>query len=69
MIDRLMARTRLDRLLPRGAILLAVLTFGGYAMGLVRDRIFARTFGAGTELDGAAPATGRTGPLLIARGT
>jgi putative peptidoglycan lipid II flippase len=50
-IDRLMARTRLDRLLPRGAILLAVLTFGGYAMGLVRDRIFARTFGAGTELD------------------
>ncbi len=46
-----MARTRLDRLLPRGAILLAVLTFGGYAMGLVRDRIFARTFGAGTELD------------------
>jgi putative peptidoglycan lipid II flippase len=50
-IERLLARTRLDRLLPRGAILLAVLTFGGYAMGLVRDRIFARTFGAGTELD------------------
>ncbi len=23
----------------------------GYAMGLVRDRIFARTFGAGPELD------------------
>jgi putative peptidoglycan lipid II flippase len=46
-----MARTRLDRLLPRGAILLAVLTFGGYAMGLVRDRIFARSFGAGTQLD------------------
>ncbi|MGZ8437198.1 MAG: murein biosynthesis integral membrane protein MurJ [Candidatus Limnocylindrales bacterium] len=51
MIERLMAWTRLDRLLPRGAILLALLTFGGYAMGLVRDRIFARTFGAGTELD------------------
>lgn len=51
MIDRLVARTRLDRVLPRGAILLAILTFGGYAMGLVRDRIFARTFGAGTELD------------------
>jgi putative peptidoglycan lipid II flippase len=50
-IDRLLAQTRLDRLLPRGAILLAVLTFGGYGMGLVRDRIFARTFGAGTELD------------------
>lgn len=51
MIEHLTVRTRLDRLLPRGAILLAVLTFGGYVMGLVRDRIFARTFGAGTELD------------------
>jgi putative peptidoglycan lipid II flippase len=48
---RVAASTWLDRLLPRGAVLLAVLTFGGYAMGLVRDRIFARTFGAGTELD------------------
>lgn len=28
-----------------------MLTFGGYLMGLVRDRIFARTFGAGAELD------------------
>ena len=37
--------------LPRGAILLSVLTFAGYAMGLVRDRMFARTFGAGPELD------------------
>ena len=46
-----MIRTWLDRLLPRGAFLLAVLTFGGYAMGLVRDRIFARSFGAGTALD------------------
>ncbi len=51
MIERVVAWTRLDRLLPRGAFLLAVLTFGGYAMGLVRDRLFARTFGAGTELD------------------
>jgi putative peptidoglycan lipid II flippase len=50
-IERVMAWTRFDRLLPRGAALLAVLTFGGYAMGLVRDRIFARTFGAGTDLD------------------
>ncbi len=37
--------------LARGAIILSVLTFGGYLMGLVRDRIFARTFGAGAELD------------------
>lgn len=41
----------IDRLIPRGALLLAVLAFGGYAMGLVRDRLFARTFGAGIELD------------------
>jgi len=44
-------RRATERILPRGAILLSVLTFAGYAMGLVRDRIFARTFGAGTELD------------------
>ena len=37
--------------LARGAIVLSVLTFAGYAMGLVRDRMFARTFGAGAELD------------------
>lgn len=41
----------IDRFLPRGAILLSVLSFGAYGMGLVRDRIFARTFGAGSELD------------------
>jgi putative peptidoglycan lipid II flippase len=45
------ARTLIDRLLPRGAILLSVLTFAAYGMGLVRDRIQARTFGAGSELD------------------
>ncbi len=39
------------RFVPQGAILLAVLTFGSYAMGLARDRMFARTFGAGHELD------------------
>ena len=37
--------------MPRGAILLSVLTFGSYLMGLVRDRILTRTFGAGEELD------------------
>src|SRR5438045_3787742 len=45
------ARVVLDRFLPRGAILLSVLSFGSYAMGLVRDRTFARTFGAGSQLD------------------
>lgn len=45
-IDRLLAR-----FLPRGVILLSALTFVAYVMGLVRDRTFARTFGAGSELD------------------
>ncbi|MEZ4597084.1 MAG: lipid II flippase MurJ [Chloroflexota bacterium] len=37
--------------LPPGALLLSVLTFGSYLMGLLRDRVFARTFGAGEDLD------------------
>lgn len=40
----------LDRL-PPGALLLSGLTFGSYLMGLLRDRVFARTFGASAELD------------------
>lgn len=44
-------RQLVDRYLPTGAALLSVLIFGSYVMGLVRDRIFARTFGAGSELD------------------
>lgn len=44
-------RAFVQRYLPRGAALLSALIFGSYVMGLVRDRIFARTFGAGTELD------------------
>jgi putative peptidoglycan lipid II flippase len=40
-----------SRFLPQGAALLSALIFGSYVMGLVRDRMFARTFGAGTELD------------------
>ena len=39
------------RFLPMGAALLSALIFGSYVMGLARDRVFARTFGAGTELD------------------
>ena len=45
------ARRLLERYVPPGALLLATLTFASYAMGLVRDRTFARTFGAGPELD------------------
>ena len=46
-------RTRavLAAALPRGALVLSVLTFAGYLMGLVRDRMFAHTFGAGPQLD------------------
>ena len=40
-----------DRLLPRGAAILSALIFVSYALGLVRDRLFAGTFGAGAELD------------------
>jgi putative peptidoglycan lipid II flippase len=39
------------RYVPRGALVLSVLTFGSYLMGLLRDRILTRTFGAGEELD------------------
>ena len=45
------SRTLLARYVPPGAIMLAVLTFAAYGAGLVRDRIFARTYGAGPELD------------------
>ncbi len=45
-IDALLAR-----FVPRGAILLSVLTFLGYFLGLVRERILSQTFGIGGELD------------------
>jgi putative peptidoglycan lipid II flippase len=46
----------LHRVVPRGAILLSILTFGSYLFGLVRDRILTSTFGAGPELDTFAAA-------------
>lgn len=45
------ARTLVARFLPAGGVLISVLLFGSYGLGLLRDRIFARTFGAGGELD------------------
>ena len=45
------SRALLARYVPPGAVMLAVLTFAAYGAGLVRDRIFARTYGAGPELD------------------
>jgi putative peptidoglycan lipid II flippase len=44
-------RALVATLLPSGAVVLSILTLAGYVMGLVRDRLFARTFGAGPELD------------------
>jgi putative peptidoglycan lipid II flippase len=44
-------RALLAGILPRGAILLSALTFTSYVMGLFRDRTFARTYGAGSDLD------------------
>jgi putative peptidoglycan lipid II flippase len=46
-----MLRRLVSTFLPASGVLLSVLLFGSYAMGLLRDRIFARTFGAGSELD------------------
>jgi putative peptidoglycan lipid II flippase len=47
----LRAWARVTRFVPKGAAMLSGLIFGSYLMGLVRDRIFAQTFGAGAELD------------------
>ena len=44
-------RRVVDVVFPRGAIVLSVLSLGYFAMGLVRNRVFANTFGAGAELD------------------
>lgn len=41
----------LSRFIPRGSVILACTTFLSYALGLVRDRILARTFGASVSLD------------------
>ena len=40
-----------DRIFPRGALILSVLSLGYFATGIVRNRVFANTFGAGSELD------------------
>jgi putative peptidoglycan lipid II flippase len=45
------ARSLIDRVFPRGALVLSVLSLGYFGMGIVRNRVFANTFGAGAELD------------------
>jgi len=44
-------RALIDRFLPRGALVLSVLSFAYFGMGLIRNRVFAQTFGASAELD------------------
>ncbi len=44
-------RALIDRIFPRGALILSVLSFAYFGMGIVRNRVFANTFGAGAELD------------------
>lgn len=44
-------RALLDRFVPRGALVLSVLSLAYFGMGIVRNRVFANTFGAGLELD------------------
>jgi len=45
------ARKLLQTALPRGAVILAVLTFGGYAAALLQKRVLTHSFGAGPEVD------------------
>lgn len=40
-----------SRMIPTGSVILLVTTFSSYALGLVRDRIFAQTYGLSNELD------------------
>jgi hypothetical protein len=45
------SRAAIDRVLPRGAVVLTALSFLYFVMGVVRNRVFANTYGAGAELD------------------
>ncbi len=46
-----LVRGLIDLVFPRGAFVLSFLSLVYFAMGLVRNRVFANTFGAGPELD------------------
>jgi putative peptidoglycan lipid II flippase len=45
------ARAQIDRIFPRGALVLSVLSLVYFVMGLVRNKIFGSTYGTGAELD------------------
>lgn len=42
---------RLSNIIPKGSIVLSVMSLFSYVLGLLRDRFFAQTFGASRELD------------------
>ena len=44
-------RRLVDRFVPRGALILSVLSVGYFAAGVVRNRVLAAEFGTGAELD------------------
>jgi putative peptidoglycan lipid II flippase len=44
-------RRLIDRVFPRGALILSILSLGYFAMGVLRNKALASTFGAGPELD------------------
>ncbi len=46
-----LVRRLVDRVFPRGALILSVLSLGYFAMGVVRNRVLAGTYGLGPELD------------------
>ena len=46
-----LVRRLLDRVFPRGALILSILSLGYFAMGVIRNKALASTFGAGAELD------------------
>ena len=41
----------LDRVFPRGALLLSFLTLATYGLGFIRNKVFADAYGLGSELD------------------
>jgi putative peptidoglycan lipid II flippase len=46
-----LVRRLVDRVFPRGALILSILSLGYFAMGVIRNKALASTFGAGAELD------------------
>jgi putative peptidoglycan lipid II flippase len=44
-------RRLIDRVFPRGALILSVLSLGYFAMGIVRNRVLSTAFGSSTEYE------------------